>query len=118
MAKAFLVKKMNHALNQISKIKYPIKWIIFLYLGFVGITLAIWLIIWLLSAICKVPDLNIGLKFIDQLTNVTSIGFICFIGGCFVDLNHNGIPDGIESKIDIKKPLDNLLGLKTHPDNG
>ncbi len=112
MAKAIFVQKMNNAIDQLLKIKHPIKWVIFLYLGFVGITMAIWLIVWLLSALMKVPDLAIGLKFIDQLTNMTSIGFICFVGGCLVDLNKNGIPDGIESKIDIKKPLDNLLGLK------
>lgn len=118
MAKAVIIQKMNRALKQISKIKNPIKWVVFLYLGFVGLTLLLWLIVWLFSAICKVPDLSIGLKFIDQLTNMTSIGFICFIGGCLIDLNNNGIPDGIESKIDIKKPLDNLLGLKQHPDHG
>ena len=112
MAKAIFVQKMNNAIDQLLKIKHPIKWVIFLYLGFVGITMALWLIVWLLSALMKVPDLAIGLKFIDQLTNMTSIGFICFVGGCLVDLNKNGIPDGIESKIDIKKPLDNLLGLK------
>ena len=117
MSKAVIVQKMNRALRSIQQIKHPIKWVVFLYLGFVGITLALWLITWILSAICKVPDLAIGLKFIDQLTNMTSIGFICFIAGCFIDLNKNGIPDGIESKIDIKKPLDNLLGLKQHPDN-
>ena len=117
MAKAILVQKMNKAISQLLKIKHPIKWVIFLYLGFVGLTLFLWLMVWLLSAICKVPDLAIGLKFIDQLTNMTSIGFICFIAGCFIDLNNNGIPDGIECKIDIKKPLDNLLGLKQkHPD--
>lgn len=113
MAKTVIVQKMNKAIDQLLKIKHPIKWVIFLYLGFVGFTMAIWLFVWLLSAIMKVPDLSIGLKFIDQLTNMTSIGFICFIGGCLIDLNNNGIPDGIESKIDIKKPLDNLLGLKT-----
>ena len=112
MAKSFLVRKMNKALRQLQQIKNPIKWIIFLYLFFVGLSLLIWLIAWILSAFFKVPDLAIGLKFIDQLTNMTSIGFICFIAGCFIDLNNNGIPDGIESKIDIKKPLDNLLGLK------
>lgn len=112
MAKAIFVQKMNNALKHILQIKQPILWIIFLYLIFVGITLLIWLAIWLMSAFYKVPDLAIGLKFIDQLTNMTFIGFICFIGGCFIDLNKNGIPDGIESKIDIKKPLDNLLGLK------
>ena len=115
---------MNHAINQLQKIKHPIKWIMFIYLGFVGISLLLWLITWLLSAICKVPDLAIGLKFIDQLTNMTSIGFICFVAGCFIDLNNNGIPDTIENKIDIKKPFDNLLGLRpnnkttqTHPDH-
>ena len=113
MSKAIIVQKMNRAIKNLLKIKYPIKWIIILYLGFVGISLVLWLITWLISAICKVPDLAIGLKFIDQLTNMTSIGFICFVAGCFIDLNHNGIPDGIESKIDIKKPLDNLLGLKS-----
>jgi len=118
LAKAIFVRKMNNAIDQLLKIKHPIKWVIFLYLGFVGITMTLWLIVWLLSALMKVPDLAIGLKFIDQLTNMTFIGFVCFIGGCFIDLNKNGIPDGIESKIDIKKPLDNLLGLKSHPDNG
>lgn len=112
MSKAVIARKMNQMLNQFQQIKHPIKWIVLLYVGFVGLTLLLWLIIWLISAICKVPDLSIGLKFIDQLTNMTSIGFICFVAGCFVDLNKNGVPDGIESKIDIKKPLDNLLGLK------
>lgn len=112
MAKAYLVQKMNRALHHIQQVKSPIKWIILLYILFVGTSLCLWLGAWLLSAVIKVPDLNIGLKFIDQLTNMTSIGFICFIAGCFIDLNKNGIPDGIESKIDIKKPLDNLLGLK------
>ena len=112
MAKAILVQKLNKALRNIQKIKNPIILIIASYLLFVGTTLIIWLFTWLLSAICKVPDLTIGLKFIDELISATFIGFICFIAGCFIDLNNNGIPDGIESKIDIKKPLDNLLGLK------
>lgn len=117
MAKSILVQKMNCALRNIQKIKDPVKWILIAYLGFVGITLVIWLIAWLLSAFIKAPDLNIGLKFIDQLTNAAFIGFVCFIAGCFLDLNNNGIPDGLECKIDIKKPLDNLLSLKQkHPD--
>lgn len=116
MAKAILVQKINRIIKNINQIKQPIICIILVYLGFVGATLLLWLLMWLLSAILKVPDLSMGLKFIDELTNMTFIGFICFIGGCFIDLNKNGIPDGIESKIDIKKPLDNLLSLKTHPD--
>ena len=116
MTKIIIAKKMNQILKSLNKIKKPVLWLILFYLGFVSITLFIWLLLWLTSAIIKVPDLAIGLRFIDELTNMTFIGFICFIGGCFVDLNKNGIPDGIESKIDIKKPLDNLLSLKTHPD--
>ena len=112
MSKAMLVQRMNKAIKQIQQIKNPIIWIVVFYLSFVASTLLIWLIAWLLSAFMKTPDLAIGLKFIDELTNMTFIGFVCFIGGCFVDLNKNGVPDGIESKIDIKKPLDNLLGLK------
>ena len=121
MAKATIVQKVNSFFNSVSKIKNPIKWVVALYICFVGLALVSWLFIWLLSAFFKVPDLTVGLKFIDQLTSMTSIGFVCFIAGCFVDLNNNGIPDGIECKIDIKKPLDNLLGLKqtnSHPDNG
>lgn len=116
MSKAVIVQKMNAALKHIQQIKNPIVWIIVFYLSFVASTLLLWLCCWILSAFYKVPDLNVGLKFIDQLTNMTFIGFVCFIGGCFIDLNKNGIPDGIESKIDIKKPLDNLLGLRKHPD--
>ena len=117
MAKTVLVQKMNKALRQIQKVREPVKWVLIAYLSFVGITLAIWLIVWLLSALIKVPDLSIGLKFIDQLTNAAFIGFVCFGAGCFLDLNKNGVPDGLECKVDIKKPLDNLLSLRSHPDN-
>lgn len=117
MARVIIAQKMNQILKNLNKIKQPALWLILFYLGFVSVTLFLWLLLWLISAIIKVPDLTIGLKFINEITNVAFIGFICFIGGCFVDLNNNGIPDGIESKIDIKKPIDNLLSLRKHPDN-
>lgn len=52
--------------------------------------------VWVWSFINDKAGLGELMILITEVTSAQAIAFISFIGGCFVDLNGNGIPDNLE----------------------
>ena len=72
---------------KLNNMQKPIQWIVIGYFILVLLLVltyyAAWLYLWQ-GGKAALPDL------------LAMIGFVTFIGGCFVDLNNNGVPDRLE----------------------
>lgn len=52
--------------------------------------------VWVWSFMNDKAGLGELMVLITEVTGAQAIAFVSFIGGCFVDLNGNGIPDNLE----------------------
>lgn len=81
---------------KLNNMQKPIQWIIIGYFILVLLLVltyyAAWLYLWQ-GGKAAMPDL---LAIIKEMIGPAMIGFVTFIGGCFVDLNNNGVPDRLE----------------------
>lgn len=81
---------------KLNNMQKPIQWIIIGYFILVLLLVLTYYIAWLYlwqGGKAALPDL---LAIIKEMIGPAMIGFVTFIGGCFVDLNNNGVPDRLE----------------------
>lgn len=81
---------------KLNNMQKPIQWIVIGYFLIVLVLVltyyAAWIYLWQGDK-AALPDL---LAIIKEMIGPAMIGFVTFIGGCFVDLNNNGVPDRLE----------------------
>ena len=81
---------------KLNNMQKPIQWIVIGYFILVLLLVltyyAAWLYLWQ-GGKAALPDL---LAIIKEMIGPAMIGFVTFIGGCFVDLNNSGVPDRLE----------------------
>lgn len=89
---------LSSAKEKINTMQKPIKFVIVGYFILVVMLVltyyAAWLYLWQ-GGKATLPDL---LAIIQEMIGTAMISFVSFIGGCFVDMNGNGIPDKFEDK--------------------
>ena len=81
---------------KLNNMQKPIQWIVIGYFILVLLLVLTYYIAWLYlwqGDKAALPDL---LAIIKEMIGPAMIGFVTFIGGCFVDLNNNGVPDRLE----------------------
>lgn len=81
---------------KLNNMQKPIQWIVIGYFILVLLLVLTYYIAWLYlwqGGKAALPDL---LAIIKEMIGPAMIGFVTFIGGCFVDLNNNGVPDRLE----------------------
>ena len=78
--------------------RQPIKWVIFMYLGMVGLFVltyyGAWLYLWHEGKVA-LGDL---LSLIKEMVGTSMVAFVTFIAGCMVDSDHDGIPDRFDKE--------------------
>mgnify|MGYP001085098465 CR=1 FL=1 len=82
---------------KLNNMQKPIQWIVIGYFILVLLLVLTYYIAWLYlwqGGKAALPDL---LAIIKEMIGPAMIGFVTFIGGCFVDLNNNGVPDRLEN---------------------
>ena len=82
---------------KLNNMQKPIQWIVIGYFILVLLLVLTYYIAWLYlwqGGKAAPPDL---LAIIKEMIGPAMIGFVTFIGGCFVDLNNNGVPDRLEN---------------------
>ncbi len=96
-----LIQKVMKAIKG-RKLNKPVMRVLYFYLLFVVLLLFTWYGAWLYSfSGTGEPNLEALSKFIVIVLGAT--GFFGFIMACFVDKNHNGIPDKFETELTTKK---------------
>lgn len=81
---------------KLNNMQKPIQWIVIGYFILVLLLVLTYYIAWLYlwqGGKAALPDL---LAIIKEMIGPAMIGFVTFIGGCFVDINNNGVPDRLE----------------------
>lgn len=81
---------------KLNNMQKPIQFIVIGYFILVLLLVLTYYIAWLYlwqADKAALPDL---LAIIKEMIGPAMIGFVTFIGGCFVDLNNNGVPDRLE----------------------
>nr|DAU85627.1 MAG TPA: corticosteroid 11-beta-dehydrogenase isozyme 1 [Caudoviricetes sp.] len=99
---SFIQKAMNKIMSR--RFSKPTMRVVLFYLFFVILLLLSWYVGWLYIFASKgTPDLDSLSKFIVIVLGAT--GFFGFIIECFVDKNHNGIPDVYEKPPPPKRDM-------------
>lgn len=94
--KSYISTFIADAKVKVNNMQKPIQWIVIGYFILVLLLVLTYYIAWLYlwqADKAALPDL---LAIIKEMIGPAMIGFVTFIGGCFVDLNNNGVPDRLE----------------------
>lgn len=75
--------------------------VVIAYLIGVVILVITYYLVWLYLFYQDKTNLAELMTLITEVTGTQAIAFISFICGCFIDLNHNGVPDHLEVKQDV-----------------
>lgn len=98
--KSYIDTFINDAKAKLNNMQKPIQFIVIGYFILVLLLVLTYYIAWLYlwqGDKAALPDL---LAIIKEMIGPAMIGFVTFIGGCFVDLNNNGVPDRLEDAKD------------------
>ena len=90
------------AKSRINRLRQPIKWVVFLYLGLVTVLVLTYYAAWLYRWYGGEVALSDLLSLIREMVGGGMIAFITFIAGCMVDTDKDGIPDQFDEKEDEK----------------
>lgn len=96
--KQYIAQTITAAKDKINGMQMPIKWIIVGYLSLVLVFVLTYYIAWLYLWHSDKASLTDLFVIINEMVGPAMIGFVTFIGGCFVDLNNNGVPDQYEKE--------------------
>lgn len=101
-----IVNLLNSVTSKAMTLKKPILWVVMAYLlavSFIVVAVIVgWCCSWYMSG---TPNISQGLQIIHELVGPSTVAFVTFIAGCFVDTNSNNIPDNME-KQNIKETDD------------
>lgn len=93
-----IINKIMKAIKS-RRFNKPVMRVLWFYLLFVGLLLFTWYGAWLYAfSGTGTPNLDALSRFIVIVLGAT--GFFGFIMACFVDKNHNGIPDKFEAELE------------------
>lgn len=95
--KEYALNLLGTAKGKINTMQKPIKFVVIGYFVLVVILILTYYVAWLYlwqGGKASLPDL---LAIIKEMVGPAMIAFVSFIGGCFVDLNNNGVPDQLEN---------------------
>ena len=81
------------AKNRINGLRQPIKWVVFLYFGMVGLLVSTYYGAWLWQWNEGEVALGDLLSLIREMVGTSMVAFVTFIAGCMVDTDKDGIPD-------------------------
>lgn len=96
--KSYLRKFTGVAKAKINGMRQPIKWLIWCYFILVVLLVLTYYGTWLWFLYTGKAELNDLLSIIQEMMGGAAVAFVSFIGGCFVDLNGNGVPDNFEKE--------------------
>lgn len=104
-----MIEKIVNLLNSVTSkavaLKKPILWVVMAYLLAVAFIVAAvivgWVALWYTSGNPNIPQ---GLQIIHELVGPSTVAFVTFIAGCFVDTNSNNIPDNMEKNVSKSEP--------------
>lgn len=104
-----MIEKIVNLLNSVTSkavaLKKPILWVVMTYLLAVAFIVAAvivgWVVLWYTSGNPNIPQ---GLQIIHELVGPSTVAFVTFIAGCFVDTNSNNIPDNMEKNVSKSEP--------------
>lgn len=104
-----MIEKIVNLLNSVTSravaLKKPILWVVMAYLLAVAFIVAAvivgWVALWYTSGNPNIPQ---GLQIIHELVGPSTVAFVTFIAGCFVDTNSNNIPDNVEKNVSKSEP--------------
>lgn len=94
--KGYIGRFAGIAKQKLNDMQKPIKAVIIGYFAIVVLLVLTYYAAWLYR--CYTGQIVMGdlLAIIREMIGPAMVGFVTFIGGCFVDLNNNGVPDRFE----------------------
>lgn len=78
--------------------KNPIKWLVLSYFGMVAMLVLTYYVAWLLLWDMGKVAMSDLLSLIKEMVGASMVAFITFVATCFVDKDHDDIPDYFEDK--------------------
>lgn len=97
-AKAFILNGIREAKDKLIVKRNPIKWIVFSYFSMVALLVMTYYSAWLYQwNEGKVVLLDL-LSLIREMVGASMVAFVTFIATCFIDKDHDNIPDYFEDK--------------------
>lgn len=95
-AKEFILNGIRKAKDKIIIKRNPIKWVVFSYFGMVSLLVMTYYSAWLYQwNEGKVVLLDL-LSLIREMVGASMVAFVTFIATCFIDKDHDDIPDYFE----------------------
>lgn len=95
-----IISLLNSVTSKAVALKKPILWVVMAYLlavAFIVVAVIVgWVALWYTSGNPNIPQ---GLQIIHELVGPSTVAFVTFIAGCFVDTNSNNIPDNMEKNV-------------------
>ena len=88
---------LNKITDNLIKPSSPVKSVVLAYAVVILLAIVLYMgaWIWLFYTQGK-PDLPQLLSFLHEVVSSPFVLAISFLGGCFIDLDHDGVPDAIE----------------------
>lgn len=78
--------------------KSPIKWLVVSYFAMVAMLVATYYIAWLYMFDNGKVAMSDLLSLIKEMVGASMVAFITFVATCFIDKDHDDIPDCFEDK--------------------
>lgn len=99
--KSLATKAANTIKGNLSSMSKPITAVVVGYMILLIILILSYYLAWLYNIICKGQVvLNDMYILIHELSGASMIACVTFIGGCFVDIDNDGIPDTFQKRSD------------------
>lgn len=94
--KSLSSKALSAVKGNLSNMSKPITAVVVGYMVLLVVLILSYYLAWLYNALHGTIALKDLYTIIHELTGTSMIACITFIGGCFVDIDDNGIPDAFE----------------------
>lgn len=92
-----IISIFNTITSKAMSLRKPILWVVMAYLISVTFMVLAVIIAWLYGWYSTgTPNVSQGLQITHELVGPSTVAFVTFVAGCFVDTNNNNVPDNIE----------------------